>query len=160
MPDDVQRYRRALRPVEEAADRLPWAAERRWRARDRVWWEGDLPVVDLHDLGTREAKDVVRALLDAPPEAGAVVLIHGRGRHGARGDAPLRGAVQSALRSACREVPGWSWRTLGPGRTAWISDRSRAPAAATGRWGLGTWAWWIFVAVAFAAAVWRALSRA
>lgn len=156
--DDVGRYRQALRPVEAAAKALPWANERRWRAAERVWWEDRLPVIDLHDLGAREARDVLRVVLDQPPEAGAVVLIHGRGRHSLGASAPLRGVVQQELKRACGEVPEWSWRGLGPGRTVWITDRSRAPAAATGGWSPWLWLLWALMALAFAAALARALT--
>jgi hypothetical protein len=42
-------------------------------------------------------------------------------------------------------VKGWSFRAMGAARVVWISDWSRAPAAATG--GGGGWWGWLLAAV-------------
>ncbi|MEQ1501647.1 MAG: hypothetical protein ABMB14_05420 [Myxococcota bacterium] len=140
MADDVAVLRKRLRDVERDAADLPWANDakrgRRWTVATHVWWENDVPVVDLHDLGAAGARSAVDAVLANPAEAGAVVFVHGRGKH-SRGPQVLHKVVQAELARACGAEAGWSFRTLGPGRTVWISDRSRAPASVTGGWGCG-----------------------
>jgi hypothetical protein len=104
--DDVQRYRKRLAPIERAAKEQPWANQRPWKVRTHVGWEKELPVVDLHDLSAALARRVVLELLEEPPESGAVVFVHGRGRHTA-GPAPvLRGVVLEELKRACGGVKG------------------------------------------------------
>ncbi len=149
--DDVHRYRDALAAVAERSTDLTWADSRPWSVKTHIGWEGQLPVVDLHDLSARLARDTVRELVARPPEAGAVVFIHGRGRHTIGPTSVLSKVVHKELRRACGANVEWSYRLMGPGRTVWISDRGRAPAAATGRLGWGCWLLGLlFVAAALA----------
>ena len=148
--DDRTRYRQALQAVEREAVELPWADGRPWRVETHVWFESNLAVVDLHDLSAALARQVVRTVVSHPSDTGAVVFVHG---HGTRLGASqvLRHLVRRELRSACDDHPGWTWRQSGGGRTIWISDPARAPAQATGDWGLGTQA--LFLALGAAAVV-------
>lgn len=137
--DEVSRYRKLLRSIEAETRDQPWANERPWRTKTHVWSEDGVVVVDLHDLGAGIARKVVKAMLDEPAEAGAILLIHGRGRHTVGASQVLRNVVHKELKLACAERSDWSFRMVGSGRTAWISDRKRAPRSVTGDWGLGTW---------------------
>jgi hypothetical protein len=154
--DDVERYRKRLRAVEVEAREQRWAKERPWKLATHVWWEQGVPVVDLHDLGAGLARTAVREVLEAPASVGAVVFVHGRGRHSV-GVKVLRGVVQKELARACGATRGWSYRTVGSGRTVWVSDRGRAPDWATGRWGPLVWVGWASLAAAVGAAVGHAL---
>lgn len=148
--DDITRLRGALAEIHRASRELRWADERPWSPATHVRWEGELPVIDLHDLNARLARDAVRVLLEHPAEAGAVVVIHGRGRNTIGPTSVLRNVVHKELRRRCQQTPGWSYRLIGAGRTVWISDRSRAPAVVTGRLG---WGFWLFVIGLAAAAI-------
>lgn len=146
---DTARLRRALAPVQAAATRLPWADERRWTGQSHVWDEGGLPVVDLHDLSVKLARQAVDAVAGAAPElsAGAVCFVTGRGTH-SLGPARLGRAVSGALGHVAR-AHGWRHGLLRPGRQVLIFDPRRAPAAATGRLG---WPFWLGLALFGAAA--------
>lgn len=148
MADDLDRLASALSPVQEHARGLRWARERPWQVGSHLWREGQLPVVDLHDLdvkGARQAVDAV-ALVAHELDSGAVAFVTGRGRHSV-GKGKLGPAVQGALAQVCRER-GWQHGPLRAGRQVLVVDPRRAPAAATGRLGWGFW----LGAAAFAAA--------
>jgi hypothetical protein len=155
--DEVARYRKLLRPVEDEAKGQRWANERPWHTKTHVWNEDGVVVVDLHDLGAGIARKAVQLLLDVPAERGAIVLIHGRGRHSVGASQVLRNVVHKELKLACGERADWSFRMVGAGRTAWISDRKRAPRSVTGEWGLGTWVWLTSLAAAVAASLGHAV---
>jgi len=136
---DVEQLRRSLASVERGATDLPWAKERPWRAETHVWVEGGLPVVDLHDLGTKLADKAVRraAAVSADLQAGAVCFVTGRGRRSI-GPGVVRRVTEEALRAHCAER-GCYYRPAGPGRLVLVVDPSRAPVSATGRLGIGFW---------------------
>jgi hypothetical protein len=138
-PDDVDRYRAGLAPIEVDAAGQRWAEERPWRVQTHIGAESGMAVVDLHDLSAAVARRAVREVIASPPAAGAVVFVFGRGRHTLGPSPVLRGVVVEELRRACSEEEAWSYRMMGPARTVWITDRARAPRAATGQWGLGEW---------------------
>lgn len=142
----MEGYRRLLAPVERAAREQPWANERPWRVDTHVGWEGKLPVVDLHDLKAALAREAVRAVLTRPPTGGAVVFVHGRGRHTLGAGSVLRDVVGKELRHACAQVDGWSFRPAGAARWVWISDWERAPGAVTG--GSARWTWLLLMLAA------------
>lgn len=157
-PDsDAARYRARLVPVEDEARAQPWAAERPWRADTHVGTASGMAIVDLHDLGAAAARRAVREVLEAPPDAGAVVFVHGRGNHTLGPSKVLRNVVHKELRRVCAEEPEWSFRPMGLARTVWISDRRRAPRAATGDWSWGFRLLLLLFAVAFVVAVLHAL---
>jgi len=136
---DVDRYRRLLGEIEKAARDQPWSKERPWRTKTHVVEEKGAVVVDLHDLRAALAKRLVQLLVDAdPPDAGALVLVHGLGQHSLVPGGVLKGVVTDALGPACQKRPGWALRPGRPGRTVWITDRKRAPSAVIGGGGLWT----------------------
>ena len=137
MSDDVARYRASLAPIEVDARDQRWADKRPWRVETHVGAESGMAVVDLHDLSAANARQAVREVVANPPAAGAVVFVFGRGRHTLGPSQVLRGVVVKELRRACAEEEDWSYRMIGPARTVWITDRTRAPRAATGEWGWG-----------------------
>ncbi|RME22100.1 MAG: hypothetical protein D6798_16625 [Deltaproteobacteria bacterium] len=145
MSDDLARLKTALAPVERAAAGLPWADRRPWTTRSHVWLEGRLPVVDLHDLGARQARQAVDAVAAVAEEldAGAVCFVVGRGRHSV-GGGKLGGVVRGALATHCRRSrgsrPRWSAHPGPAGRQILVIDAGRAPASATGRPGVLFWA--------------------
>lgn len=143
---DVERYRALLAPVERAAREQPWAKDRPWRVSTHVAWDGAMPLVDLHDLKAALAREAVRLVLSDPPEAGAVVFVHGRGRHTVGPGGVLRDVVAKELQHACRQTPSWSFRPMGPARWVWISDWKRAPSSVTG--GNTGWTWLLLVLAA------------
>ena len=149
--DDLTRLREALGDVEKAARGLPWAKERPWRVDTHVFVESDLPVIDCHDLGTRQTEQVCDAVIEHGPhlQAAATALITGRGRHSV-GPARLPQVVRQRLGEACR-THGWRLRIPRAGRFVVVIDPKRAPAAATGALGWGFWLWVAFVAAAVAA---------
>jgi len=134
---DVERYRRLLDSVEKAAKDQPWAKQRPWRTKTHVFEQGGAVVVDLHDLRAALVKQLVTKLVDAaPPEAGAMALVHGLGQHSLVPGGVLKGVVTETLGPACAKRPGWALRPGRPGRTVWITDRKRAPKSVTGGGGL------------------------
>jgi len=153
---DAERLVRALSPVERAARDLPWAKQRPWRGTTHVLVEGALPVVDLHDLGRRQAHRAVRIAAETAGvlDAGAVAVVTGRGRRSV-GPGVLHAEAREVLADFCAEHGGY-FRPAGPGRWVLVVDADRAPAAATGRLGWGCW----FLVVAFATAALLALWRA
>lgn len=152
--DDVDRLRLALAEIERSAAELPWARERPWRARTHVWAEPGLPVIDLHDLDVRLAGLALACAAEVGDSlaSGSICLVTGRGRHSI-GGGKLGPAVRSELRRLCADH-GWEWRPGPPGRLLLIADRERAPAAATGRIGAGTW---LLLALFVAAAIYACL---
>lgn len=144
---DVDAYRQLLAPIEKEARGQPWDATRPWRVATHVGWDGELPVVDLHDLKAGPAKRAVRAVLQRPADAGAVAFVTGRGRHTLGATPILKKVVEKELRRACQRAPDWRFRPLGPARWVWISDPERAPAAATGGRGLGIEWWFVILAI-------------
>jgi hypothetical protein len=155
--EDLARYRAALAPIEDDAKGQRWAEQRPWRVETHVGAESGMVVVDLHDLSAAIARKAVRVVLERPPEAGAVVFVFGRGRHTLGPSQVLRSVVVRELRRVCEDEEAWSYRMIGSARTAWITDRSRAPRAATGEWGWGTWLWMALLVAAFVLAVLSAL---
>ena len=119
--------------------------------------EHGVVIVDLHDLKAGLARRAVREVLQHPPQSGAVVFVHGRGRHTLGASSVLRGVVAKELRRACSDQSDWSFRPLGPARLAWISDRSRAPSSVTGGSGLVLWILLALLGLAFLLAVAKAL---
>ena len=99
--------------------------------------EGELVVVDLHDLKAGLAKDVVRAVLEEEPAAGALIFITGRGRHTVGAEPVLKRVTEGLLRERCAAVEAHRYRPAGPGRWVWITDPARAPSSVTG--GSGCW---------------------
>ena len=134
-----------------------WAEERPWRVATHVGAESGVAVVDLHDLSAAVARKAVREVLAEPPAAGAVVFVFGRGRHTLGPSQVLRNVVVKELRRACAEEEAWSYRMVGAARTVWITDRGRAPRAATGAWGPGTWLLFALLLLALVVAVLHAL---
>lgn len=155
--DDVGRLRRALDPLEADARRQRWDAERPWRTTTHVRREGELVVVDLHDLKVALARRAVHAAFDTELAEGAVVFVTGRGRHTAGPSSPLRQSVVGTLQKACGTTEGWSYRLVGPGRVAWIHDRRRAPAQLVGGGGGWLWLWLALLALAFVVGLWGKL---
>ena len=124
---NLEQLRLALREIEEPARRLPWAAERPWRAETHTWVEGALVVVDLHDLSVRLALRVVGCLDD--DRLDAVCLITGRGKH-MGGHSRLRRAVGEAL-VLLAERRGWATWSGSPGRIMIAVDPSEMPSEPT-----------------------------
>ena len=155
--EDLDRYRAALAPIEDDAKGQRWAKERPWRVDTHVGAASGMVVVDLHDLSAAVARRAVREVVASPPEAGAVVFVFGRGRHTLGPSQVLRNVVVRELRRVCAENEAWSYRMSGPARTVWITDRARAPRAATGEWGWGTWLLLAALVAAFVLAVLSAL---
>lgn len=152
---DVARLREALAGVQGAAGGLPWARERPWRTDSHVWDERGLPVVDLHDLGRKLASQAVRTAAALAPEldAASVCFITGAGRRSI-GKGVLRDDTTRELQQAVAQ--GGYFRPLGPGRMVFVADPSRAPAAATGKLGLGFWLMAGLFAAAAVVASWSA----
>lgn len=133
MASELDRYRRLLSGIEKSARDQPWHKERPWLTKTHLVEEHGVVVVDLHDLRAGLAKQLVRQLVDAPPpEAGALVLVHGLGQHSLVPGGVLKGVVTEALGPACTKQPGWALRPGRPGRTVWVTDRKRAPKAIVG----------------------------
>jgi Smr domain len=145
-----------LGEIERSAAAQPWADQRPWTAATHVFWEGEVPVVDLHDLKATLARDAVRTVLTRPAEGGAVIFVHGHGRHTVGAGSVLRDVVAKELRRACAEVSHWSYRPLGPARWVWITDWERVPAKVSGGGG-GSLAW--VVGLAFGVLVSWAVGR-
>jgi hypothetical protein len=150
--DDVTRLREALKPVEKAARGLPWAKTRPWTVRSHVGLDRGVPIIDLHDLGTRQAEQVCDAVIQQADalQTGACFLITGVGRH-STGKAVLPQVVRTRMGAACQQR-GWQLRIPRAGRFTVLIDASKAPAAATGALSWLTWAWMLFVAAAAALA--------
>ena len=154
---DRDRYRERLAPIEVEASGQRWAAERPWRVATHVGTESGMAVVDLHDLSAGLARRAVRIVIAHPPTAGAVVFVFGRGRHTLGPSQVLRNVVVRELRRACSDEAAWSYRLMGLARTVWITDRAKAPRAATGGWGLGTALLFALLALALFVALLHAL---
>ena len=152
----VRRYRELLVGVEREADRLPWADRRPWRVATHVREAGGVVVVDLHDLGAAAARSAVRAVVSAEPDAGAVVFVHGRGRHSDGRGPVLPHVVAEELRRASEGTPA-RVRSLGPARVAWITDARRAPGHVTGEWGCGLRLFFLALVVALLVGLWAGL---
>lgn len=136
---DIERIRTTLRTIEAEADSLSWAESRPWRTGTHVFAQGALPVVDLHDLNAKLARQAVRAVLEfgAELEAGAVRFVVGRGRHSMGPGGTLGKVVRKELKRVVTDR-GWRFRADAATLTL-IVDPTRAPASATGDLGLGFW---------------------
>ena len=140
MSDDLTRIQDQLTRVERDAKKLPWAKERPWTCESHVWWEGELPVVDLHDLGVSLGRKTVRqvARVAGKLESGAVCIVTGVGNN-SNGPSKMRAATQSVLKELVEKNADWWFRPLGPGRYVLITDETKAPNAATGKLGTVFW---------------------
>ncbi len=143
--------------MEDIAHAQRWDEERPWRLHSHLWLEDGLLVVDLHDLGAKGSKALVRiaiATARAPGlDSGAVCFVTGRGRR-SRGKPVLGQLVGKHLMDAADDEDAWSVHPLGAGRVALVTDPSKAPARASNRLGLG---FWLLVAGMAAAALWACL---
>jgi len=150
--DEVARLRDALSPIEAGAKQQDWDAQRPWRTATHVGWAQGVPIVDLHDLKVKLAKQVVRTAVDLGERgalsSGAVIFVTGRGRHSLRHDAPVKQAVHGMLAHRCGERAGWSLRQPSAGRVVWVYDRDRAPRSVLGGGGGWLWLWFLILAVA------------
>lgn len=108
-----------------------WDTERPWRVDTHVEWEGELPAVDLHDLKARNARLALRRLLTiaADLEAGAVLVVTGRGRHSV-GPPVLHRMAGEVLASAARDRDDWEVRPRGAASWVLVVRPDAAPAAA------------------------------
>ncbi len=153
MADDIDRLRRELAPVAEGARELHWADKRPWTPETHVFWESSVPTIDLHDLNAKLAKMAVNLSIETEPEAGAIFYITGRGRH-SLGPGVLGGVVKSELKKACKGK-SWSFRPSGPARYVLITDRNKAPGAATGALGPLFWLFAALLVAGIAAVIWN-----
>ncbi len=154
--DDIDRLRAALAALEPEAAALPWAAERRWTCATHVRWEGELPLLDLHDLNARLAGRAVEAAaaVGGELETGALRIVTGRGR---RSIGPgVLGQIASGKLAKARDQQGWSYHPSGAGAYVLVTDPARAPRSATG--GLG-WGCWLAAAAAIALFLWTLFTR-
>ena len=143
--------------MESVARSQRWDDERPWRASTHSWIESGLLVVDLHDLGAKGSKMLVRLAVelarDPGLEGGAICFVTGRGRH-SRGKPVLGGLVGKHLLDAASDEEVWSVHPLGAGRVALVTDPDKAPARARNQLGVG---FWLMVAGFVAAALWACL---
>lgn len=143
--------------MEDIARSQRWDAERPWRTDTHLWIEDGLLVVDLHDLGAKGTKALLRiavALAHKPGlDGGAICFVTGRGRR-SRGKPVLGELVGRRLLSAANDVAAWSVHPLGAGRVALVTDPDKAPARARNQLGIG---FWLMVVGFLAAAVWACL---
>ena len=154
---DVERLSRVLTPIEALARSQRWDDERPWRVDTHLWVEDGLVVLDLHDLGAKGAKKLMRAVLDEVGKqemtSGALAFVTGRGRHSSGGPV-LRELVGRRLHDAIQDREAWSMHVIGAGRICLVTDPKRAPRKATNSLGLG---FWLLLAGLAAAAVWACL---
>lgn len=155
--DDVDRLRRRLAALDEAARSHPWDRQRPWRVATHVRWDGELPAIDGHDLSARHLAVALREVADHPDDlrGGALRVITGRGKHSAVAGGVLSDVVHEVLGPAAT-THGWWLRPSGPGAWLLVVDPAAAPAAATGRLGWGFW----LLAAGFAAAAGLAAGHA
>jgi len=153
MSDDVERLREELKPIAEAATDLKWADKRPWKAETHVFWESAVPTVDLHDLNAKLAKKAVLQACTHESETGALFFVTGRGRH-SLGPGVLGGVVKSELKKIC-DGKDWSFRPAGPAKYVLITDRKKAPGAATGALGPLFWLFVGLLAAGLAAVIWN-----
>lgn len=141
MDDDLTRVRQALHPITEASRTLAWARERPWTPETHVWLEHGAPCVDLHDLSVKLGQQAVEIVAKLAPalSTGAALFITGRGKHSVDGRSQLAAGVEETL-ARLEAEHGWSYRPQSRGRLVLLTDESRAPAALSGRLGIGFWA--------------------
>ncbi len=150
---DLKRLSAALAKLERSSRDLAWAEERPWRRKSHLWLEGDLVVVDLHDLDVKHAKRLVDQVPFDKLQSGAICFITGRGRHSVSGKSAIRNAISGILGGIARRR-GWRLSPAGPGRLHLVLDEARAPAAASGQLGP---LFWIGVLGFFGPAAWLCL---
>lgn len=154
---DLARVSSLLGPIEALARRQRWDTERPWRVKTHIWVEDGLVVVDLHDLGAKGAKQLVRVVVDHAAaeglQGGAVAFVTGRGRHSA-GSPVLKELVGRRLAAAAADHGDWSVHVLGAGRVSLVTDPTRAPGRASNTLG---WGFWLLLAGLAAAALWACL---
>jgi len=154
---DVERLSRVLATIEDIARSQRWDDERPWRVDTHLWVEDGLVVLDLHDLGAKGAKKLMRAVLvEVAGEgmaSGALAFVTGRGRHSSGGPV-LRELVGRRLHDAIQDQEAWSMHVIGAGRICLVTDPKRASRKATNSLG---WGFWLLLAGLAAAAIWACL---
>ncbi len=154
---DVEQIAGLLGPIEDVARAQRWDDERPWRISTHLWVEEGLVVIDLHDLGAKGAKKLLRAVLAhvqaAGMASGALAFVTGRGRHSV-GSPVLRELVGRRLHDVIEARSDWSMHVIGAGRICLVTDARRAPRRATNTLG---WGFWLLVAGLAAAAIWACL---
>lgn len=154
---DLERLASVLEPIEDIARGQRWDAERPWRVKTHLWQEHGMVVIDLHDLGAKGAKKLVRAVVDVAEahglDGGAVAFVTGRGRHSA-GNPVLKELVARRLQKMALDHGDWSVHVLGAGRVSLVTNPHKAPGRASNSLG---WGFWLLLAGLAAAAVWACL---
>ena len=135
-PTDLERIRKLLAEIEAPASELQWAREnpaRAWKVNHHTSLEKGVVTIDLHDLGQKLTRRILRICEQAAPDlqAGALRFVTGRGRHSATGPV-LRNVVGEALIAQCKRN-GWGMHAEGGARFILIVDPEKAPATATGK---------------------------
>jgi hypothetical protein len=148
---DIERLYTRLGEIEQAAQGQEWDKERPWRRSTHLWEEDGLPILDLHDLGSKLARRAVEISAGEARDlrAAAVGYITGQGKH-SKG-MPVLGKVVTDAVTARIRADGGRLRPLGPGRLVYIQDPARAPRRATGQLGLGSW---LIIAMILALLLW------
>lgn len=137
---DVERLQNEFRDVESSARLLPWFDDNPWAVSTHVWFEHEIPVIDLHGLSAKLGKKLLRKLVRTSKsiESGACIIITGQGAH-SLGEPALRKIAISVLGEAATDK-GWGLHSRGPGRLVLIIDSDKAPRNATGQ--LSSVFWW------------------
>jgi hypothetical protein len=135
-PTDLERIRTLLTEIEGPASELQWAREnpaRSWKVAHHTTLERGVVTIDLHDLGQKLARRILRICEQVGPElqAGALRFVTGRGGHSTTGPV-LRKVVGEALIAQCKRN-GWGMHAEGGARFILIVDPEKAPATATGQ---------------------------
>jgi len=155
---DARQLAHTLSRIQRDARKLMWHDERPWTTDSHVWFEGPLPVVDLHDLSVKLATRAVEKAWKLKLNSGAVCFITGVGNNSI-GPPKLKEAVGGKLASACASREGWSFRADGPGRYVLITDAERAAEEIQSSLPRGFWILVAIIAAAIAFAFLRDVLR-
>ena len=132
---DVQNLYSILKRIEERAKVLRWAKDRPWKRSTHIWYEGELLVVDLHDLNSKLAKESVESCLDAAKkfQTGALCFVTGIGKNSPGNFAKNREMVYKILQKRLQKNTEWEIHSPGMGRLILVFNKENAPKAATGQ---------------------------
>lgn len=135
LSSDVQNLYSILKRVEESAKILRWAKERPWKRSTHIWYEGELLVIDLHDLNSKLAKESVESCLNSVKklETGALCFVTGIGKNTPGNFAKNREMVYKILQKRLQKEQSWEIHSPGMGRLILVFNKDTAPKSATGQ---------------------------
>lgn len=115
--------------IPKKSKNLPWAMQRKWTFKSHIWMEdGEVLVLDLHDLSVPLARQVVTKTLKTVSQVSSICFITGQGKNSTDGPKILPATMEIAKKQSDKK--GWEVHTQ-PGRVYVVINPEQAPTFVT-----------------------------